>query len=830
MENFSNTINLMVDRMETIYCEHCGCEIDVSDLSALDKLECPECALHVTVACRLGPYLLQERLGAGAMGTIYKARDEFLDRDVAIKILKRELGQDIETVQKFKQEAAAIAQLNHPNIAKVYTFGEQKGQPYLAMEYLPGDSLKDMMDKDDQLDELFVMQVGADIAKALEAASEMSLVHGDVKPENIAFDEKSSAKLVDFGLATFGKGRADEILGTPYYIAPEKVLLQRADTRSDMYSLGATLYHALAGTPPFTGNNPAECAKARLKKDPPPITRYRKKIHPEVSKVIMRLLQRNPDSRYPTYTSLAADMNRIIKILGGGKKVPPRKTTHQKQSPVKTTHQKRLSPPIKTTPPVRRAQAKTARQPQKSVGPSQSATIRQQSDSGAGSKTPVIVAGIIITVIVILGIILSSIKNQKQPARATVPQAAAQTQAVKMSAPARQALENIANRIRKSGDNIKSAVADIKKLNSEVAIVLDSSIAKELNLHNQIISARAKASTKILSAVSEIDKNAKTLFDSISNTQNAQTARLDMADLSELAVKIEKLETTVNKLLEECQTADKERKKILEDISRTKLAEQDAMEKAEKAQEEAREKAEKAAAEKKAADEKKQQETELTMKQELELIPVAYEKVTQLIQVNEFEKALDGTINQKFSFKTEKSREEIQPLITRCGRLKRWKDWITKQFMAAPLPNGWSENGTKYDIETANETGIRLRGGNGFVLWRNIPSKGLLGYFNYFITNERLQPELEAELQLSAMTYAFLTDNLTAIKIYYDRAVTLDPALAKDQDVLLMAAKVRETTEQLQATKKVEIEAQNELLRKEQEEREKRLAPLQKTN
>lgn len=322
MGDHSKTISHLVDRMEICKCDHCGIQIDVSDLTLFDTMICPNCSAAGTVPCQLGPYRVEGRIGAGAMGTVYKATDSSLHREVAIKVLKKQLGENKKAVDGFKHEAVAIAQLSHPNIAQIYAFGEEKGQPYIVMEYLPHDSLGDLMEKYDKLDPLFVMQVGMDIARALEAASEVGIVHGDVKPENIALNNKFQAKLVDFGLATFEHELDVAIMGTPYYISPERLKGMKVDTRADMYSLGATLYHALAGRPPFTGDTPAECAKARLTKPPPPLPSGTG-IGAGVKGLIMRMMARDVGKRHPTYTSLVGDFRRVIMAMGPGKTRSP---------------------------------------------------------------------------------------------------------------------------------------------------------------------------------------------------------------------------------------------------------------------------------------------------------------------------------------------------------------------------------------------------------------------------------------------------------------------------------------------------------------------------
>ncbi|OVE75933.1 hypothetical protein BVX97_02890 [bacterium E08(2017)] len=306
------------------FCSNCGSKIDSPDLTLFDELICHHCNQEGTVSCQMGEYFIQGRLGSGAMGTVYKAEDRSLNRTVAIKVLNKALGRDHKAIDAFRKEAVTIAQLNHANIAQIYAFGEEKGQPYIVMEMLSQSSVKSLLNEHGHLDTLFMLQVGLDIAEALSAVSEVGIVHGDIKPENIVFDKKYNAKLVDFGISTLAGADNEGILGTPYYISPERVSGKKIDTRADMYSLGATLYHGLTGHPPFPGqNNPMACAKMRLTHYPAPISVYRKDIDPAVVKTINRMLAIEPGHRHPTYTSLKADFEREIKALNPEKRRSP---------------------------------------------------------------------------------------------------------------------------------------------------------------------------------------------------------------------------------------------------------------------------------------------------------------------------------------------------------------------------------------------------------------------------------------------------------------------------------------------------------------------------
>jgi len=266
-----------------------------------------------------GHFVLEKELGHGGMGGVYLARDKMLDRRVGIKVMLKSLGADPKFVERFQREAQAAARLNHPNIAQIYSFGQEQGMPYIAMELVPGGSLdKEMESNPGTLDVVYVMRVGQQVADALALAAESGLVHGDVKPENVLFDSDGNAKLVDFGLAAM-QGDSDEIWGTPFYISPEKVRRQKIDYRADIYSLGGTLYHVLTGVPPFDGPDPTAVVKARFNGPPKLPSEIRPEIPPEVDAIIMRMLELEPSMRYPTYQSLLGDFKRYLAKAGPAK-------------------------------------------------------------------------------------------------------------------------------------------------------------------------------------------------------------------------------------------------------------------------------------------------------------------------------------------------------------------------------------------------------------------------------------------------------------------------------------------------------------------------------
>jgi len=309
-------VGVITDRLQVISCSNCAEDIDVSPFEPFVEVECPHCDAVQPVPAKLGPFVLLRLLGMGGMGGVYVAKDESLGRYVAIKVMLSSLGEDRDSFETFKREAQAAAQLNHPNIAQIYSFGEAKGQPYIVMELVSGKRFDKMVSEGKPLDPGLVLKVGIDMAEALKTASEIGLTHGDVKPENILFDEKMQAKLVDFGLASFvNQAAAGGIWGTPYYIAPEKVRRQKTDERADIYSLGATLYHALAGRPPFDGETPLEVVKARLDSSPAPLREVVPGLDERIEAIVARMLEPEPARRHPTYASLLGDLRKVFEAI-----------------------------------------------------------------------------------------------------------------------------------------------------------------------------------------------------------------------------------------------------------------------------------------------------------------------------------------------------------------------------------------------------------------------------------------------------------------------------------------------------------------------------------
>lgn len=288
-------------------CPSCGELLDVSNFEPLTETTCPICSASIIARSRFNNFTLLSLIARGGMGLVFKAIDSQLNREVALKILRREISGDAEQREKLAIEARLTASINHPHVVKVYSFGEDRGQFYIAMELVEKGSLDDLIMLQKRIAEIQILNVGIQIASGLQAALEVGLIHRDIKPGNILFSDARTAKLVDFGLALVADEAAaqrGEIWGTPYYIAPEKLDQQPEDFRSDIYSLGGTLFHALAGRPPYEAETASMVALKQLKSQPVSLQAFAPDVSSETAYVINRMMNKNPDERYQSYEEL----------------------------------------------------------------------------------------------------------------------------------------------------------------------------------------------------------------------------------------------------------------------------------------------------------------------------------------------------------------------------------------------------------------------------------------------------------------------------------------------------------------------------------------------
>jgi len=301
--------------------------LNVGDLEPFAKVHCPACGTAIRARTKLKNFTLVEVLGVGGMGAVYKALDMNLDRMVALKVVRKEFSADAEYLEKFEREAQVTASVNHPHVVKVYSFGSDHGLFYIAMELVDKGSLDDLMNLQGRVAEIQAINVGIQVAQGLQAALQQGLIHRDVKPGNILFADAQTAKIVDFGLALLAEHEAEErgeVWGTPYYVAPEKLDHLPEDFRSDMYSLGGTLFHAIAGRPPFEADTASMVALKHLKSKAVSLQAFAPDVSSATAYVINRTLNKDPEQRYQSYAEMIEHLEYAKAQLSQGASGPRR--------------------------------------------------------------------------------------------------------------------------------------------------------------------------------------------------------------------------------------------------------------------------------------------------------------------------------------------------------------------------------------------------------------------------------------------------------------------------------------------------------------------------
>jgi serine/threonine protein kinase len=278
---------------------------------------------------RLRQFELRDAIASGGMGTVYRAFDTTLERDVAVKLMKHELTRDAKSLESFYREARAAAALNHTNIIHIYTFEEHEGQLFLVMELADCGSLDSRIEASGHLPELQVLDIGIKVASALDTALKHNLLHRDIKPGNILFNADGEPKLVDFGLARSAEADVDaetSIWGTPYYIAPEKIKREPETFLSDMYSLAGTLYHTLTGHVPFEAPTVDEVVGAHVHTPVTPPNQVVSEVTEPTSEALVIALAKDPAQRFQSYDEFIMAMTAARSRLLVGQLKPKRET------------------------------------------------------------------------------------------------------------------------------------------------------------------------------------------------------------------------------------------------------------------------------------------------------------------------------------------------------------------------------------------------------------------------------------------------------------------------------------------------------------------------
>ncbi len=265
-----------------------------------------------------GRYVLREAIGRGTMGVVYRAWDRSLEREVAVKEMPKPLAGDTEGYQRFRREALTLARLSHPNIVQVYDLFEKEGRAFLAMEYMGGGTLSQLVESEGRLDLQRVASYAGAVFDALAYLHGQGVIHRDLKPGNILLTDRRVPKISDFGLARWDRQndltRDGSLLGSPAYMSPEQVAGKKADRRSDLYSFGALLYWMAAGLPPFSGEVEAVMAMHLTRLPSPPSTRN-PKVPRQLDSLIMSLLAKDPADREGEVDKI----RKVLASLGGAK-------------------------------------------------------------------------------------------------------------------------------------------------------------------------------------------------------------------------------------------------------------------------------------------------------------------------------------------------------------------------------------------------------------------------------------------------------------------------------------------------------------------------------
>jgi eukaryotic-like serine/threonine-protein kinase len=265
-----------------------------------------------------GRYRLEAKLGSGGMSTVYLACDETLDRQVAVKVMHREMSEQEDQLERFRQEARAVAKLSHPNVVSVIDAGEDGGHPYIVFEYVEGETLKQRIARVGALGTQDAVAYAIEVARGLSVAHGRNMVHRDIKPQNVLIDSEGRAKLTDFGISRQleqdGMTATGRVLGTTDYVSPEQAMGRSVDPRSDVYSLGVVLYEMLLGQVPFQADSQVGVAMKHVNEELPDVQRRRPELSAAVALVVERSTAKDPGERYQRIGEMIDDLSTALEV------------------------------------------------------------------------------------------------------------------------------------------------------------------------------------------------------------------------------------------------------------------------------------------------------------------------------------------------------------------------------------------------------------------------------------------------------------------------------------------------------------------------------------
>ena len=361
-----------------LYCPKCQKVFSAAKPAEGAEVKCPDCGSEQHYpevipgpGVVVGDFLIEKPLSKGGMGEVFLAKQISLDRPVALKVLQQKHIEDKEYIESLFHEARAAAKLNHPNIVQAYAVGEDEGIYYFAMEYIRGETFKQILKREKTIEFVRAATVIRDIAKALDFAwREQKLVHQDIKPENIMLDANGFAKLADLGLAKVATGsedgseEGDEVLGTPQYISPEQLTGVPTDVRSDIYSLGATFYHFVTGRFPYVADTGDEIARMHIEAKLQPPKEVNTALPDALNSIIVKMMEKDINKRYQGADELVRDLDAYLRTASMSAAKPGIKLARPGAKPPQPA-----KPPVLKTPGAAAPSAGLASQPPKPAVP-----------------------------------------------------------------------------------------------------------------------------------------------------------------------------------------------------------------------------------------------------------------------------------------------------------------------------------------------------------------------------------------------------------------------------------------------------------------------------
>jgi len=318
------------------FCGECGTQlISKEEIPVTETLETPAEEL-TTGTIFAGRYKIIEELGKGGMGKVYKAIDKKLNEEVALKLIKPEIASDKKTLERFNNELKFARKIAHKNVGRMYELMEEKGTHFITMEYVPGQDLRGLIRQTGQLTVGTALSIAKQVCEGLTEAHRLGVIHRDLKPQNIMIDKEGNARIMDFGIARSVSGKgitgAGVMVGTPEYMSPEQVESKETDQRSDIYSLGVILYEMVTGRVPFEGDTPLSVAVKHKTEAPPDPKQVNTQIPEDLSRLILKCLEKDSDKRYQSAGEVRAELENIEKGIPTTERLLPERKPESKTS------------------------------------------------------------------------------------------------------------------------------------------------------------------------------------------------------------------------------------------------------------------------------------------------------------------------------------------------------------------------------------------------------------------------------------------------------------------------------------------------------------------